>query len=119
MRDRIVQTATLLVLEAIFEADFLETSYGFRPERRAEDALKAIRGHLDQGYREVYDADLKGYFDTIPHDQLKLALKMRITDRSVLALIEMWLKCEVVDTDKNGKKVTSRSDKGAPQGGVI
>ena len=119
MRDRIVQTATLLVLEAIFEADFLETSYGFRPERRAEDALKAIRGHLEQGYREVYDADLKGYFDTIPHDQLKLALKMRITDRSVLALIEMWLKCEVVDTDKNGKKVTSRSDKGAPQGGVI
>ena len=60
MRDRIVQTATLLVLEAIFEADFLDTSYGFRPERRAEDALKAIRGHLDQGYREVYDADLKG-----------------------------------------------------------
>jgi RNA-directed DNA polymerase len=119
MRDRIVQTATLLVLEAIFEADFLETSYGVRPERRAEDALKAIRGHLDQGYREVYDADLKGYFDTIPHDQLMLALKMRITDRSVLALIEMWLKCEVVDTDRNGKKVTSRSDTGAPQGGVI
>lgn len=119
MRDRIVQTATLLVLEAIFEADFLDTSYGFRPERRAEDALKAIRGHLDQGYREVYDADLKGYFDTIPHDQLMLALKMRITDRSVLALIEMWLKCEIVDTDKNGKKITSRPDKGTPQGGVI
>ena len=119
MRDRIVQTATLLVLEAIFEADFLDTSYGFRPERRAEDALKAIRGHLEQGYREVYDADLKGYFDTIPHDQLMLALKMRITDRSVLALIEMWLKCEVVDTDKNGKKVTSRSENGTPQGGVI
>ena len=63
MRDRIVQTAALLVLEPIFEADFLDTSFGFRPGRKAADALAAIRGHLSQGYRSVYDADLKGYFD--------------------------------------------------------
>jgi RNA-directed DNA polymerase len=119
MRDRIVQTAALLVLEAIFEADFLDTSFGFRPNRSAQQALQAIRGHLDQGYREVYDADLKGYFDTIPHDQLLLALRMRITDRSVLRLIQMWLECELVETDAQGKQHCIRSDKGTPQGGVI
>lgn len=119
MRDRIVQTAALLVLEAIFEADFLDTSFGFRPKRSAQQALQAIRGHLDQGYREVYDADLKGYFDTIPHDQLLLALRMRITDRSVLRLIQMWLECELVERDANGKQHCTRSDKGTPQGGVI
>ncbi len=119
MRDRIVQTAALLVLEAIFEADFLDTSYGFRPGRSAQQALQAIRGHLDQGLREVYDADLKGYFDTIPHDQLLLALKMRIADRSVLHLLEMWLRCEIVEIDEHGKQHSQRSDKGTPQGGVI
>lgn len=119
MRDRIVQTAALLVLEAIFEADFLDTSFGFRPERSAKQALEAIRGHLEAGYQEVYDADLKGYFDTIPHDQLLLALKMRITDRSVLHLIQMWLQCELVEIDAQGKQHGTRSDKGTPQGGVI
>jgi RNA-directed DNA polymerase len=119
MRDRIVQTAATLVLESIFEADFLDTSFGFRPERSAEQALKAIRGHLDSGYREVYDADLKGYFDTIPHDHLMLALKMRIADNAVLHLIEMWLKCEMVETDENGKATVTRSKTGTPQGGVI
>lgn len=119
MRDRIVQTAALLVLEAIFEADFLDTSFGFRPERSAQHALETIREHLHRGYCEVYDADLKGYFDTIPHDQLLLALQMRITDRSVLNLIEMWLRCEIVEIDDHGKKHVHRSDKGTPQGGVI
>ena len=119
MRDRIVQTAATLVLEAIFEADFLDTSFGFRPERSAEQALRKIRGHLDNGYREVYDADLKGYFDTIPHDQLMLALKMRIADKAVLHLIEMWLKCELVETDDDGKTHVTRSNKGTPQGGVV
>lgn len=119
MRDRIVQTAALLVLEAIFEADFLDTSFGFRPERSAVQALQAIREHLDAGNREIYDADLKGYFDTIPHDKLLLALRMRITDRSVLNLIQMWLECEIVEEDTQGKKRCTRSDKGTPQGGVI
>lgn len=119
MRDRIVQTAALLILEAIFEADFLDSSFGFRPQRSAHDALHAIRGYLQQGYREVYDADLKGYFDTIPHDQLLLALKMRIADRSVLHLIQMWLACELVEIDSNGKQQVTRSDRGTPQGGVV
>lgn len=119
MRDRIVQTAALLVLEVIFEADFLDTSFGFRPGRSAQHALQTIRDHLNRGFREVYDADLKGYFDTIPHDQLLLALKMRITDRSVLRLLEMWLRCEIVEIDEHGKQHGQRSDKGTPQGGVI
>lgn len=119
MRDRIVQTAATLVLESIFEADFLDTSFGFRPERSAEQALRAIRGHLDNGYREVYDADLKGYFDTIPHDQLMLALKMRIADKAVLHLIELWLKCEMIEIDENGKTHMTRSKTGTPQGGVV
>lgn len=119
MRDRIVQTAAVLILESIFEADFLDTSFGFRPERSAEDALKAIRGHLDNGYREVYDADLKGYFDTIPHDQLLLALKKRIADKAVLNLIERWLKCEMVEIDDDGKAKITRSTTGTPQGGVV
>lgn len=119
IRDRIVQTAATMILEAIFEADFMDTSYGFRPERSAEQALKAIRGHLNDGYTEVYDADLKGYFDTIPHDQLKLALRMRIADKAVLHLIEMWLKCEMVEIDEDGKTHINRSQTGTPQGGVI
>ena len=119
MRDRIVQTAAALILEAIFEADFLDTSFGFRPGRSAIDALATIRDHLQRGYREVYDADLKGYFDTIPHDQLQLALKMRIADRAVLHLIEMWLECELVEIDDDGKTHITRSKTGTPQGGVI
>lgn len=119
IRDRIVQTAAVLILEAIFEADFLETSFGFRPERSAEQALATIRKHLDDGNREVYDADLQGYFDTIPQDQLMLALRRRITDKSVLHLIEMWLRCEMVEMDDKGKTHITRSKTGTPQGGVI
>lgn len=119
MRDRIVQTAVLLILESIFEADFKDTSYGFRPGRRAQDAIAAIQGHLQAGFREVYDADLKGYFDTIPHDKLLLALQMRIADRAVLHLIQMWLNCEVVEEDDDGKRHITRSNRGTPQGGVI
>ena len=70
VRDRVVQMATLLILEPIFEADFLDCSYGFRPGRSAHQALQEIRGHLQAGYQAVYDADLKGYFDSIPHSQL-------------------------------------------------
>lgn len=95
MRDRIVQAAALLILEPIFEADFLDCSYGFRPGRSAHDALTEIRGHLQAGYQAVYDADLKGYFDSIPHDKLLACLCMRITDRSVLHLIRCWLEAPV------------------------
>src|SRR5258708_39338044 len=70
VRDRVVQMATLLILEPIFEADFEDCSYGFRPGRSAHQALEEIRGHVKAGYQAVYDADLKGYFDSIPHDRL-------------------------------------------------
>lgn len=130
--DRVVQMAVLLTIEPIFEADFENCSYGFRPKRSAHQALEEIRSHLKSGYRAVYDADLKGYFDSIPHDKLMACLEMRIVDRKVLKLIRMWLKSPVVEppVEKNngkkgkyskvkGKLKVSRSSKGTPQGGVI
>ena len=99
VKDRIVQMAVLLVVEPIFEADFVDSSYGFRPGRSAHDALAEIRQHLQAGRREVYDADLQGYFDTIPHDQLLKCLRMRVVDRSVLALIQAWLQASIVEAD--------------------
>lgn len=121
MADKVVQTATLLILEPIFEADFEDCSYGFRPGRSAHQALEEIRGHIKAGYQAVYDADLKGYFDSIPHDRLEACLRMRIADRSVLTLIRMWLQTPVVEPPDSpgGKAKVSRSEKGTPQGGVI
>ncbi len=118
-RDRVVQMAVLLILEPIFEADFLDCSYGFRPGRSAHDALDAIRSQLKRGKRAVYDADLKGYFDTIPHDKLMAALRFRISDRSVLNLIRMWLQSAIEETDEKGRKTRTRPKAGTPQGGVI
>src|SRR5271166_2836294 len=97
VRDRVVQMATLLILEPIFEADFEDCSYGFRPNRSAHQALEEIRAHLKEGFQAVYDADLKGYFDSIPHDRLMACLRMRVVDRSVLKLIRMWLETPVVE----------------------
>jgi RNA-directed DNA polymerase len=119
VKDRVVQAAALLILEPIFEADFLDSSYGFRPGRSAHQAVDTIRQHLAGGTREVYDADLQGYFDTIPHDQLLKCLKMRITDRSVLSLIRMWLQAPIVDRDEQGRRKTTKPEQGTPQGGVI
>jgi RNA-directed DNA polymerase len=119
IKDRIVQMAVLLVLEPIFEADFHESSYGFRPGKSAHQALDVIRGQLASGRQEVYDADLKSYFDTIPHDQLLKALRMRITDRTVLALIRSWLEAPIVESGDQGRKTVQRSTQGSPQGGVI
>jgi len=122
VRDRVVQMATLLILEPIFEADFEECSYGFRPGKSAHQALGAIRQNLLEGYTAVYDADLKGYFDSIPHDKLMACLGMRIADRTVLKLIRKWLKAPVVeppDEDGKGGGRKTYPRRGTPQGGVI
>jgi RNA-directed DNA polymerase len=119
----VVQTACLLILEPIFEADFEQCSYGFRPGRNAHQALEEIRGHLKGGYQAVYDADLKSYFDTIDHERLMACVRMRVVDRSVLKLIGMWLKAPVLQSAQGGGggggKIAKRSRKGTPQGGVI
>lgn len=117
VRDRVVQTAALLVLEPIFEADFLDCSYGFRPGRRSHDALAEIRHHLQAGFTEIYDADLAGYFDSIPHDKLMLAVQQRVVDRSVLHLLRLWLAAPIVDERDGGPP--RANPKGTPQGGVI
>jgi RNA-directed DNA polymerase len=119
VKDRIVQTAIMLILEPIFEADFLDSSFGFRPGRNAHQAIDAIRQHLAAGFQEVYDADLKSYFDTIPHDALIKCLERRITDRSVLKLIRMFLECPIIETDQQGRTLATRPKQGVPQGGSL
>lgn len=117
VRDRVVQQAAMLILEPIFESDFRDSSYGFRPGRSAHDALREIRGHLEAGYQAVYDADLKSYFDTIDHRKLLACVGHRISDRSVIKLIRMWLEAKVVEPGEGGPGRRNRC--GTPQGGVI
>ena len=120
VRDRTVQAAVLLILEPIFEADFEDCSYGFRPGRSAHDALREIQAHLKEGKTAVYDADLAGYFDSIPQDKLMACVRMRVVDGSVLGLIRQWLKAPVVEPSRDGKPPTVwRNDRGTPQGGVL
>jgi RNA-directed DNA polymerase len=126
IQDRVVQEAVLLIIEPIFEADFEDCSYGFRPGRNAHQALERIATALKEGKTEVYDADLAGYFDSIPHDKLMKCLRMRVVDGAVLKLIKQWLEAPVVEEDQNDqnrrgkprRKVT-RNTQGTPQGGVI
>src|SRR3990167_5337379 len=119
VKDRIVQMAAKLVIEPIFEADFQENSYGFRPKRNAHQAIEDITLHLNKGYTQVIDADISKYFDTIPHDKLLKLVTKRIVDKHILKLIKMWLNAPVVEEREDGKKEYRGNDKGTPQGGVI
>lgn len=122
IRDRVVQTAAKLVLEPIFEADFRPNAYGYRPNRSAQDAVQEVDQAIRGGESEVVDADLSGYFDTIPHHELMKSVARRISDRKMLHLIKMWLKAPVEETDERGRKVLTggkRAKRGTPQGGVI
>ena len=120
VRDRVVQTAVVLLLLPIFEADFHENSFAYRPKRRAQQAVDAIKGALFSGRREVVDADLSGYFDSIPHGPLMRLVKGRVSDGSILKLIKGWLRAPIVEEDpKTGAKRTVKNRCGTPQGGVI
>jgi len=123
IRDRVVQMATKLMLEPIFEADFSDRSYGFRPCKSAHQALDDIGGFLMRGHRQVVDADLSKYFDTISHTNLMKLLAERISDGAVLHLIKMWLKAPIILVDKDGSHKNvgggKKNQKGTPQGGVI
>ena len=121
IRDRVVQTAATLVLEPIFEADFDEAAYGYRPKRGALDAVRKVHNAIDEGHTEVVDADLSKYFDTIPHSELMRCVARRVSDGKMLHLIKMWLKAPVEETDERGNRRMSggkKSTRGTPQGGV-
>ena len=119
VKHRVVQTAVCLLLMPIWEADFHPQSYGFRPKRRAHQAIDAIVQGVYDGYTEIIDADLSKYFDTIPHRQLLRMVARRISDGSMLQLIKSWLRAPVVEEGKDGKRRVLPNRCGTPQGGVI
>jgi RNA-directed DNA polymerase len=123
IRDRVVQMAAVLVLGPIFEADLEPEQYAYRPERGAKDAVKRVEALLRAGFTEVVDADLSGYFDSIPHAELMKSVSRRISDGRILRLIKMWLEAPVETRDRRGgtQRTTRNKDegKGSPQGSPI
>jgi group II intron reverse transcriptase/maturase len=123
IRDRVVQTAAVLVLAPIFEADLQPEQYAYRPERSALDAVRHVHALLNKGFTQVVDADLSGYFDSIPHAELMKCLARRIVDGHLLHLVKMWLVMPVEETDERGHKhrTTRNQDegRGTPQGAPI
>ena len=120
IRDRVAQMAVVLVLEPIFEADLQPEQHAYRAEHSALDAVRQVHGLLNSGHTEVVDADLSGYFDSIPHAELMKSVSRRISDRHLLALIKMWLEAPVEEIDERGRnhRTTRNKDegRGSPQG---
>jgi group II intron reverse transcriptase/maturase len=115
IKDRVMQMACKMVIEPIFEADFEEDSYGFRPKKSAADAITKIKANIEDGKTEIYDADLSAYFDTIPHHELLMLVAQRVSDKNVIHLIKLWLKAPIWEDGK----AHSGTGCGTPQGGVI
>jgi group II intron reverse transcriptase/maturase len=123
IKDRVAQTAAVLVLEPIFEADLQPEQYAYRPDRSALDAVRHVHKLLNTGHGQIVDADLSGYFDSIPHSDLLKSVARRIVDGAMLHLIKMWLEAPVEETDEKGNKHRSMRNrdegKGTPQGAPI
>ena len=122
IRDRVVQTAAMLILQPIFEADLEPTAYGYRPGRAALEAVQEVHRALCAGHTEVVDADVLQYFDTIPHAELMKSLARRLSDRKMLRLLKLWLKAPVAEPAAGGGWRYSggkRATRGTPQGGGI
>ena len=123
IKDRVAQMAAVIVLEAIFEADLMEEQYAYRRKRSGLGAVGEVHELLNRGYKEVVDADLSSYFDTIPHHELMQSVARRVSDGAVLALVKRWLEMAVEEEDSKGKKQRSTVNKdkgrGTPQGAPI